>query len=257
MIKKFVYIFLLTMLITCFLPYNCVQVSAKTPEYAQIKNSSTYIYRSAELDESISNKYCLIEETYFVKIVRNFNDLFYKVEYNGITGFVKKDEVMLINETPLFPYPSNVYFNINNTSSCYFRSAPKIRDTFNNTICTIAAGTKNIKYIGKIIGDEAIDFGGTIWYYAEYNGINGYVYASYTNSITTISHSSEQVTQFNGYDFSRINPLTNPMCVFIIVVTLIPFIFVLFLLYLPKAKIVRVTPKKTKPNKPEYYEENL
>lgn len=259
MLKKLLIIFFSLIVTTS--AFNFVPlVYAKSPHYAQIKNSSTYIYKSAELNESISNKLCLVENSYFVKILNNFNDIFYKVEYNGITGYVKKENVTLINNTPNKPYPNDIYFNIKNTS-CYFRSSPKIKDSINNTICTIAAGTKNLRYIGKIIGEEAIDFNGTIWYLTEFNGVLGYVYSAYTTAITTIFENTEQVSLFTGYDYSKVNPLTNTTCIFVILVTLIPFLIILFLIYLPRKKLnIESNSKikqKTKIDKTDYYEENL
>ena len=256
MIKKLLVAFFSLILISASL-FNLPTIYAKSPDYAQIKNSSTYIYKSAELNESISNKLCLVENSYFVKILNNFNDVFYKVEYNGITGYVKKENINLINETPINPYTNNIYFNINNTS-CYFRSSPKIKDTINNTICTINAGTKGLRYIGKIIGEEAIDFNGTIWYLTEFNGVLGYVYSAYTNSLNTIFENTEQISLFTGFNYSKVNPLTNTTCIFVILITLIPFLFILFLIYLPRKKLSKANIKhNTKPESVDYYEENL
>ena len=257
MIKKICVLFFSLITILLF-PLTQIKVNAFTPNFAQIKNSSTYIYKSAELNESVSNKWCLVENTYFVKILNNFNDVFYKVEYNGIIGYVKKDHIMLVNEIPLNPYPNNITFNINNNSSCYLRSSPRIKETFNNTICSIDAGTKNLKYIGKIIGEEAIDFNGTIWYLTEYNGNLGYIYGAYTNSVNNIASNTEQITMFSGYDFSKVNPLTNPTCLFIIVITLIPCLIILFLIYLPRNKSIAHTKKnKQKTSNISFYDENL
>ena len=75
MIKKLLVAFFSLILISASF-FNLPTVYAKSPDYAQIKNSSTYIYKSAELNESISNKLCLVEKSYFVKILNNFNDIF-------------------------------------------------------------------------------------------------------------------------------------------------------------------------------------
>lgn len=257
MTKKLLIIFF--SLIISVSVFNCTStVYAKSPTFAQIKNSNTYIYKSAELNESISNKLCLVENSYFVKIINNFNNDFYKVEYNGITGYVKKENLVLVSGTPVNPYPNNIYFNINNTS-CYLRSSPKIKDTINNTICIVPAGTKSLRYIGKIIGEEAIDFNGTIWYLTEVNGTTGYVYSAYTNSITTIGENTETISLFTGYDYSKVNPLSNTTCIFVILITIIPFLIILFLIYLPRKKLSVAQIKKTKPetNNTDYYEENL
>lgn len=235
-----------------------ITVNGLTCEYGQIKNSNTYLYKSAELN-TVQNKWCLIENSYFVKILQNYNTNFYKVEYNGIVGFVLKDDIQLINEIPQTPYPNNINFNIGQTG-CYMRTSPKIKDVTDNTIKVIPANTKNLRYIGKIIGEEAVDFKGSIWYLTEYEGEYGYVYSAYTNSISAIAKNTENVTNYDGSDFSKINPITNLQCIIIIVLTLIPTFIILYLLYKPrKLKNININPKKIDKNisNLDFYEENL
>lgn len=240
-------------------PQNNNVYLAQTPSYAQIKNSNTYLYKSAEFND-VNNKWCLLENTYFVKILNNYNSSCYKVEYNGITGFVKKDEVTLINETPITPYPSSITFSIGQTN-CYMRLSPQIKDVTDNTICVIPANTTGLKYIGKIIGEEAVDFKGSVWYLTEYNGNIGYVYSGYTTSINAIAENIEQVSLFTENDFSKINPLTNSSCIALIVITLTPCLFILFLLYSPKkVEKHKVKPNSLTPSNKDYanfYDENL
>ncbi len=232
---------------------NCI--IAKTPVWAQIKNSNTYLYKSAEFNKNIDNVWCLIENSYFVKIINNYNTEVYKVEYNGITGFVKKNEISLINETPKTPYPNNITFSIGSTN-CYMRTRPQIKDYTDNIVCVIPANTSGLKFIGKTIGEEAVDFKGSIWYLTEYNGQLGYVYSDYTTSINPIKENVEQVSLFVGNDFSKINPLTNTTCVFLIVLTLLPCMAIMFILYHPKKGKIKHK-RKVKQNYKNYYEENL
>lgn len=262
-INKFVLFFLICVLTTCFCVCNlqtqAAAFAASKPSYAQIKNSNTYLYKSAE-QGSTTNKWCLIEKSYFVKILNNYNSEFYKVEYNGINGFVRKDEIVLVNEIPLNPYPQNITFSTTSTS-CYLRSAPKIKDVTDNTLAVIPSNSTGLKYIGKIIGEEAIDFGGSIWYLTNYNNQLGYVYSGYTTSITPISENIEQVTKFKGNDFSKINPLTNIECLIIIAISLIPCVIILFLLYAPKKSLnLKAKNNSTKSNYKDianFYDENL
>ena len=233
-------------------------INATTAKYAQIKNSNTYLYKSAELSFT-NNKWCIIENSYFVKILQNYNAQFYKVEYNGIVGFVQKNEIQLVNEIPNTPYPNTIKFNIGKTS-CYMRSNPKTKDVTDNTLKIIPANTKNLKFIGKIIGEEAIDFNGSIWYLTEYDGEVGYVYSGYTNSISSVLKNVEKVSNFTGSDFSKVNPLTNLQCIIIILLTLIPTLIILYLLYTPKKlKKIKTNPKNIDKNisNLELFDENL
>ncbi len=259
---------LIKLVMTCFvITFLVVEIfnnkhsvfASSKPEFAQIKNSNTYLYKSVEFS-STSNKWCLIEKSYFVKILNNYNSEFYKVEYNGITGFVKKEEITLVNETPLVPYPQNITFSTNSTN-CYLRSSPTNKEVIDNTLAIIPSNTKNLKYIGKIIGEEAVDFKGSIWYLTNYNGQIGYVYSAYTNSITPIVENKESVSIYTGNTFSKINPLSNVSCIAIIFVTLIPCVAILLLLYIPKKSLnVKTKPNSTKPNVKDlanFFDENL
>lgn len=236
---------------------NYVALLATTTQYAQIKNSNTYLYKSAELN-TYQNKWCLIENSYFVKILNNYNSDFYKVEYNGLTGYVLKNEITLINEIPQTPYPNNISFKIGQ-NGCYMRTSPQIKEVINNTICTVPSNTK-LKYLGKIIGEEAVDLKGSIWYLTEYNGNIGYIYSGYTHSINAINTNMEAVTTYTNETISTINPLTNMECIIIIIITLIPCLIILYLLYKPKKlKKINIKPKKTDNtiDTPTFYEENL
>ncbi len=140
------------------------------------------------------------------------------------------------------------------------RSLPKTKDITDNTLKVIPANTKNLKFIGKIVGEEAIDFKGSIWYLTEYDGEVGYVYSGYTNSISAVSKNIEKVTNFTGSDFTKINPLTNFQCIIIILLTLIPTLIILYLLYVPKKlKKIKTNPKNIDKNisNLEFFDENL
>ncbi|MBR2468294.1 MAG: hypothetical protein IKB42_04565 [Clostridia bacterium] len=234
-----------------------IVVEAKTPEFAQIKNSNTYLYKSAEFNSN-QNRWCILEKSYFVKILNNYNNDCYKVEYNGLTGFVLKKDIQLINEIPNTPYPTNTTFTISG-NGCYMRTSPQIKNVVDNTICVVPSNTK-LNYIGKIIGEEAVDLKGSVWYLTNYNGNYGYIYSGYTKSITPILANMENVTIYKGDDFSKINPLTNIECIVIIVLTLMPCIVILYLLYKPrKFKNINIKPKNTDKTikTPIYFDENL
>lgn len=235
------------------------QIFAETSRFAQIKNSNTFLLKSAELDTTF-NKWCYLEKSYFVKVLSEYNSNYYKVEYNGIYGYVNKSDVCLVNEIPKTPYPNSVTFKTG-SSNCYLRDTPQIKSVTNNTICVIPANTE-LEYLGKIIGEEAVDFNGSVWYLTNYNGNLGYIYSGYTNSITEVKPNTEIVTEFLTESFSNINPLSNTSCLIIIFLTLIPCIFILIMLYSPKkAKINNLHSNKTNSkiinNYENYFEENL
>lgn len=199
-------------------------------KYAQALES-TNLYKTSIESDDISNIYCLVEKTYFVKIVADYND-YYKVEYNGITGYVKKNDVKEITNTPFTPYPYNIKITLD--SACNLRSSPTVKSQHNNIITTLSSGESNFTFIGRIYSDEAIDFGGTTWYYVNYNGEYGYIYNKYVKSITPIYENTEEVTYKNSTSEPLVNPITNTPTIIIIALLFIPCIIILLILYLPR-----------------------
>ena len=67
--------------------------------YAVICTNNAYLYRTPTLSENYINKYFLLEESYFVKVLSRPNDEFYQVEYLDIMGYVKVDNIEFVVET--------------------------------------------------------------------------------------------------------------------------------------------------------------
>ena len=228
MLKSIIFFILITCSILC--NHSSINVYADS-NYARAENP-TYLYKFSTEDQSINNIYCLIEKGYFVKIL-DIVDSFYYVNYNGVSGFVKKNDVKEINETPQTPYPSNIKLVIG--SNCNLRSSPTT-NTPNNIIATLTSEESNIKFIGRIFSDEVIDFGGKTWYLVEFDGKLGYIYNKYVKSITPIYENQEKTTYKNQINYDISNPITNTPSLIIIIILLLPCIFILFLLYYhPKA----------------------
>lgn len=239
---------LLIMLISCF----CLQMlfakqffvsaNSQIETYARITNNTTYLYKTATENENVENKLCLLAQTFFVKVLTNYNENFYKVQYSNLTGYVKKQEVQLVNEIPKTPYPSLQTITIKNNVSCYLRSTPKVKGAISNIITIIPSGA-NVTYIGKIIGEEAIDLQGNIWYLVKYNDNLGYIYSFYSNTFLPTQTNNEVTTLKLSAPSTTLNPLSNTTSIIIIVAILLPLVLILFLLYKPTAKF---EPKKPK-----------
>lgn len=231
------YVVLITLLYSLTLlisTANVVNVHANTNSFARIKNNNSYLYKSANINENTENKWCLLPETFFVKIINNMNEHFFKVEFADLVGYVKKVDVNLVNETPKNPYPSKTTFTTKSATSCYLRSSPKISGAISNVVATLPANSNNLEFLGKIIGEEAIDLQGTIWYLTKFNGTYGYIYSYYTNTFITSQINTEQVTLKVSLENTNLNPLTNPESAMLIFIILIPVMLILTLLYKPK-----------------------
>ena len=227
------------LLCLCFLSFKPSNNVFAESQYARA-SSSINLYKSVSND-NISNILCLVEKSYFVEIISEL-DNFYRVNYNGITGYVKRNEVTKVNKTPSTPFPYNIKIIINNT--CNLRSSPTNKSQTNNVINTINSGESDITFIGRIFSDEAIDFGGTTWYYVKYKDNYGYIYNKYIKSITPIYENTEISTKLEESSDKLTNTISHTPSIFIIAILFIPCILILLILYSPK-----ISPHKLKSKK--------
>ena len=223
-----------------FYPHNNLIIYANTSKFARIERT-TEIFKSNSTSQNLDNILCLAEETYYVELISDYDTL-YKVNYNGITGFIKKTDIKEISNSPITPYPYNIKLIIN--SNCNLRSTPTTKSNINNVISTIYTTSDNITFIGRVIGEEAIDFGGNTWYYVCYNGDYGYIYNNYVKSITPIYQNNETFTYATNISNKIENPIKDPPSLIIMFILSIPLFAVLFILYLPKKKRIRNTKQR-------------
>ncbi|MGN0960714.1 MAG: hypothetical protein ACI4PF_00775 [Christensenellales bacterium] len=217
-----------------------IDVDAST-RYARVE-SSTEIFRNMSDSNNISNVICIAEKSYFVEIIGNY-DNFFRVNYNGINGYVKKNDVKEISNTPSTPYPFNIKITIG--SNCNLRSTPTTKSETNNIIATLYTDEQNFTFIGRIFSEEAIDFGGSTWYLVNYQGTYGYIYNKYVKSITPIYENTEEVIYLSTNVPKTENPITHTPSLILIIVLLIPCILILLILYLPKKHLAKPKPKKS------------
>lgn len=202
--------------------------------YARVIDNHCYLYKTASDDNNIKNIICAMENTYYVEILLIYDEDFYKVSYNGVSGFVLRNQVKRVSGIPNNPYPKNIQMLTTN-NNIYLRSSPEIS---NNNLSIIPSNCTNLKYIGKVYGEQVDDFRQNLWYFVEYQGVFGYVYGDYIVSISNIFPNVEELSFLNDSDFDDIiNPLSDSTSVLIIVCMLLPILIVMFLLYKkPKLK---------------------
>ena len=203
---------------------------ANMSNFARVTSYYTYIYKTKSFLEDYNNILCLAETTYFVKILEN-TDTYCKVEYNGIVGYVDLDKITKVSGTPLMPYPNNVTIVTANT--CNLRSSPKTEE--NNILTTIPKNTTSLTFIGRTIGEEAIDFGGNTWYYVKYNSTYGYIYNKYVESISSIFKNTETLDETINLESPK-NPITSVETITYIIILSIPFLVILCILYIKPIK---------------------
>lgn len=244
-------------------------VFAYTTYYGRALSSGIYLYSTPFVIEDKSNKIFEIPITYFVELLNDENELFYKARYNGINGYVLKNEMSCINQIPQNPYASNISFRVFTPSGANLRTSPYESKGATNLVTTIPFLETNLIYYGICEGEEAISYKGNIWYYCKYIKQNqefyGYVYSPLCDLLTTIPQNTENFTYITP-DFSINTPnnpneptylsISTPWQIIIIVLISLPCIAIIYFLFKPTKIAMQKTnniktpkPKKNKKKK--------
>lgn len=215
-------------------------------QYAQILNSGDFLYRYDVFDQSHSNVICLLEKTYYVEVISQSTDKV-RVNYNGVSGYVKPSSIRLVKGVPTTPYPIDIRIQTYG-KNCYLRTTPERGE---NTISILPANCTSLVFIGRTIGENIEDFGQNTWYYVEYLNVKGYIYSSYVQNISSIFPNGENLTYIVDKS-GLLNPLTNLECIIIVIVLTVPTLAILYIIFRkPSSK----NPKRKV--KIEYGEDNL
>ncbi len=209
--------------------------------FAVVNCNNAYLYRTPTTSENYINKFFLLEESYFVKVISQPNDEFFEVEYLNIKGYVKVDALTFVVETPINPYLDYVTLDLSQNSSVKILKSPNGKYDDFNVLYEPPENAKNLLYLGKISAVEQEDFLGNVWYYCSYTlpsgaTVLGYIYAPYCQNISPINKNSEVLTA------TSISSFTKPLALFslkvtseniIIVCTTIPAIAFVIILSFP------------------------
>ncbi len=254
--KAFITIILFLVLICT--PFNFKFAKANTSQYttyiyAQVQNDNTHLYKSNS-STSITNAYFAIPNSYFVLIISNMDEVFYKVQYKDIVGYVIKSQVIPVAETPVNPYLKNVTFRVYSSDGTNVLSSP-VNTANAHTTQTINV-LEEVEYYGQIIGDELIENRGNVWYYCKTKNNNyGYLYKGLSDNLSLITQNTENVTPisypFNDEDNSYLYNLVDMsiwLKIIIIVLVSLPCVGIFYLLFKPinKNKKQKLTFRKNK-----------
>jgi len=189
----FTFIFCLLCCLLSFYPMTYSKINAKskytTFSYAQIKADDVYLYRSTS-STSATNAYFALPYSYFVLLISNIDNNFYKVQYRDVIGYVLKDNVTPVAEQPQNPYLTNISFWVYTTDGTNMLSSPHKTGKVVASVETF----KNIDYYGYIIGDEYIKNRGYTWYYCKDGENMGYLYKGLCDNLSAIPQNTEKVT---------------------------------------------------------------
>lgn len=234
--------------------------------YAQVTNANTYLYSFAQMSTD-DNALFELPQSYFVLLISNYNDDFYKAQYRDLVGFVLKDEVSPVAETPESPYLTNITFRIYSSDGKSVYSAPTSK---NSTVSTTAELLSSINYYGTISGEELVDGRGTTWFYCKANEKFGYVYAGYCDKLSAIQQNTESVTLIsnpfedddNSYLYNLVE-MTSGVKLLVLFLLIVPALVLVYLLFKPfkmeeqKAKIKSRSKAQTIKQIQDYYDDSL
>ena len=116
-----------------------------TPTYYARVSNNAYLYSQ----KNVSSALFVLPESYYVKLTSDCGE-YYKVRYDNLSGYVKKDSVTPVIGKPKTPFLSGASFRVFTSDGATLRTTP----TKNSTITTTLPINKEIRYYGSIVGDE-------------------------------------------------------------------------------------------------------
>jgi|AntRauTorcE11897_2_1112592.scaffolds.fasta_scaffold00001_262 hypothetical protein len=230
-----------TVSLNIYVPYITASNQADSI-FARVKYNNVYLYETPS-QEIQNNVYFILEQSYFVELLNDDDENFYEAKYIDIIGFVKKSQVEIVENSPQTPYLSGVTFNTSENSSSVLRSTPNLIDD-TTALKVLEPNTNNIKYYGKLAGEELTAGLGNVWYYCKYedelnNQIAGYIYSPLTYNLTPITQNNEVIRIMQFSPFNKINAFLNinPHFHFVIIIlTILPSV-VIISLFFKKSKV--------------------
>ena len=229
--------------------------------YAKVEYDSVYFYSLPIKSES--HQLFEIPASYYVLLTGNENQDFYKAKYSDIEGYVLKNSVQAINETPNYPYAMSSFRNFS-LSSLSLKSQPTLNS---EDVAIIPSGEYITTYYGKKIGEEIISDSTNIWYYCAYgyeNQLNqGYFSAYYCDHFQKIIPNNEAYTPVTTEIFkeeenilSSPSQLSTTAKALIAVGCSIPCLIIILLLLRKKSNNNQKAPKIVRRPKRDFYEFN-
>lgn len=210
--------------------------------YAQVLQSGCYLYKTPLDNTNYTNTYFLLEPSYFVQLLSEYNSEFFKVRYMDVLGYVKKNQVQCVQGVPSSPYLSNIKFRVFGSVSRSLNDKPYLNT--NNPVLKeyLPLYCDDLIYYGKIYGESAVEERTNIWYYCKYTvtGETGYVYSDSCDKMTEIVKNTERLAYVSSPQWSTtasaspqlVSVSSKPFKVWVVVIC-IPFaVFAFFLVKL-------------------------
>lgn len=206
-----------------FFLFNNITVTSKVahanevePCFARIVADDVFFYREPNENDSKSI-YFILPKTYFVKLLSNYDENFYLAEYKQFSGYVKKNEVKAVAETPNSPYFEDTNFRVYAELSRDLRSEPSSISGSSITLANIPLLCNDLTFYGAIHGESKISGRTDVWYYCKFvaeQEYYGYVYSDFCDEfdISQIPLNTENLTFISNPTFEKLEkvPTTLP-----------------------------------------------
>lgn len=218
---------------TCF--------ASETPTYfARVLQDDVKLYKSPIDAEDFTNVMFVLPKTYFVQLLDNAGNDFFKAKYKNFYGYVKKDKVMPVVGTPQTPYLDDINFRVFAELSRDMRTSPTTKPNVSNQVVYVPNLSRNLTFFGQIVGDSLIEGRTNVWFYCKYSADKdyyGYVYSDFCDELpTTLPINSEEISYTTAPDFNASQPektsipLENKATGIVIAILSVPACLVVYLI---------------------------
>ncbi|HEY8423823.1 MAG TPA: SH3 domain-containing protein [Clostridia bacterium] len=213
-------------------------LAAENLGYGLIVESNSVLYRNPIESDASDNIYFYLPETYFVEILEQTDQIFYKVRYDDIVGYVKFSAINIKDYEPVSAFPVNLFLTVSGDLTANVRALP---DSSSTLIASLPSGT-SVQYYNKIHGQE-LKPGSPFWYCIKLqNGPQvqyGYIYAEYVtvqNEIIFPNDISPKPVSNPAEDpDEKLNETYNFWTQLLIALAIcIPVVFLIYIIFKPR-----------------------
>ncbi|MBQ7880772.1 MAG: hypothetical protein IJ358_02910 [Clostridia bacterium] len=244
-----VLLILINIFVNIFQPIN--SVNAESVAYAQILQAGCYLYKTPTDNTNYSNTFFMLENSYFVQLLSDYNDEFYKAKYIDTIGYVKKSQVQCVQGVPKTPFLNTVSFRVYNNTSRSMYDKPFANSNNPTLKVYLPLYCEDLIYYGKIYGESVIEERTNIWYYCKYTVTNecGYVYSDSCDKMDSIVINTEKLPYISSPQWENVSS-SNPSLIavdsnpFKITTALICIPFVIFAILFMKFALSKRQNKK-------------
>lgn len=235
--KKFISVLFLTVL--CWINFPCNIAQASDFYWAKVTSENSLFYAQPDNQSGLF----VLPKTYFVKLVDE-DENFYKAEYKELSGFVKKEDVLPMNGTPICPYFVETFRVFLPSGAGLYPSTKMATET---QILTIPYLYENLVFYGSIEGQTAVPDKSNIWHYCRYEDEYGYVYSAFVDKLSTPPINNETFEKADvAFSKKEAKPLSESALAFIIIGVSLPTLAVLYLLVKPNLSTSQPRREKSK-----------